>query len=42
MITNFICIPNKLPGKVIVEKLNLFKVPKKDINKLLTEGQLKL
>ena len=36
-IFNFICIPNRLPGKVIVERLNFKKVPKKDINKLLTE-----
>lgn len=41
-ISNFICIPNRLPGKVIVERLNFYKVPKKDINKLLTEGQLVL
>lgn len=39
-ILNYICIPNKLEGKVLKEKLTEFKVPPKEISKLLSQGSL--
>ena len=35
---NYICIPNKLEGKVIKEKIAEFKIPPPQIAKLLSEG----
>jgi hypothetical protein len=40
--TNFICIPNKLEGKVLVHKIEELKIPKRSIGKLLAEGKLVL
>jgi hypothetical protein len=39
---NFICIPNKLEGKVLMNKVKELKIPSKLISKLLAEGTLKL
>ena len=39
---NYIFAPNKITGKVLVDKLSELKVPKKMIGKLLADGQLVL
>jgi hypothetical protein len=41
-ITNFICKPNSLPGKVIVEKVNELNIPKKFIGKIIELGSMEL
>lgn len=41
-ITNYICIPNKLEGKVMMDRVKELKVPAKLISKLMAEGSLTL
>lgn len=39
---NYICIPNKLEGKVLMNQVKQLKIPPKLISKLLAEGALQL
>jgi len=41
-VLSYVCKSKKLPGKVLTEKLNEFKVPKNLIGKLMSEGSLEI